>query len=288
MTTQTKLNDLVSALKSELDVTQSENDTLLEKNALLRDEIVQAENRQQEAEERAVQAEKKREALEALTASSYKEVVTELFEEPSRQAKKQTIRWATLSILLGLMATLWSTLHSASVSSRSASQLSSAIDSQLAHRIEDNHNKIASELHETEQRVKELVASTGVAKERHAIRVKNDCRQGIALAVAVRYWSDRGDWATTGWFVVQPAATYDTKVTAFGNTVFFYAKSANGWTWNSRSAQNELTVNALIDSDVAFTTFDAIPSKLSHPQMVPFFGRVVNNIGEYVLAFNCT
>lgn len=280
--TNTKIPSLVEQLKRELDFAQAENDALTTKNEQLNAGIRDAEERERVATERASEAERNRATLEELTAASYKEVVKQLFEEPSRHATRQTIRWAAVSIGVGILATLWSSLYSARMSSTSATQLSEAIDARLASRIEDNHNKIAAELHGTEQRVKALMERSAPSRPTRLVLLENHCSQTIN--VAVHYMNSDFQWTTIGWFVVPPGAAKNTTIRASGDIIYFYAKSSNGLVWSATGLEKQLSVNVTVDEH---DRFNSASPQLARPQVVPFFGQVFGNNPEIISTFVC-
>ena len=282
-TPTTKVTDLVNQLKRELDAAQAENEQLVQKNAQLNSDISAAEDRERIAEGRALEAEKKRDALEAFAAASYKEVVSELFDEPSRRATTATIRWAAISIVVGLIATIWSSLYSARMSSKSATQLTKAIDGQFAQRIEVNNNKIVDELHRTEDRVKQIVQAAVQPRQRErSLLLTNKCDQTIVIAV--HYLTATHNWITIGWFVIQPGSTFNPKIRPVGDVVFFYGKSPSGLNWKAEGLENQLSIRLAVDEVKAFTTpGDA----LTRPQTVPFFGRALQDESEIMESFTC-
>jgi hypothetical protein len=98
---------------------------------------------------------------------------------------------------------------------------------------------------------------------------------------------DHSQWVTEGWFSVSPNGASDTGITAFGNTILFYAKNAAGVTWSGTGRPNELTAQALVDNTKAFTVREATPADLQNAETVAFFGRAVTGTGTYEQEFSC-
>ena len=143
------LIELAQQLQHKLDVEVANSRLLAERNDHLKQEIADAEVRAQVAERRANEADEKRAALESLTSSAYKSVVTELFDEPSRRAARHTASWAVLSILIGFFATLYS-VRSAS---KAGEHFTRTIDAKIAHYVGDYRAATSTDLRDSEQRV---------------------------------------------------------------------------------------------------------------------------------------
>jgi len=282
-----RVTDLAAQLEHELEAARSEVAALQQKNAQLDEEIAAAETREREVLVRAAKAEEKRQNAEGLLSASYKDVVQELFEEPSRRAARLTVTWATVSIIVGLGATLWSSLYSAHVGSQATSRLSNSIDERLAWRLKNTQAAITAGFQKSEQHVSRIMqqvtpVSLSTAPQ-STIRLQNDCNK--PASVAIRFVNAQAKWETTGWFVVQPHSQFDPHVVSFGGPIFFFAKSSDGSTWRAWGAENEISVKATVDKTNAFTILDT-STTVANPELVSFFGRTPF-ASSYTQSFSC-
>jgi hypothetical protein len=148
------LIEVAQQLRHLLDDELDKNRSLNEKNEQLKKQIEEAEIRAKLADSRAADAEKRRTTLESLTSDEYKSVVTDLFDEPSRRAARHTARWAAISILVGVLATLVSLFYSARTSSEASNHLMSVIESKIVRHIAGYRDATSADLRASEQRVR--------------------------------------------------------------------------------------------------------------------------------------
>jgi hypothetical protein len=205
-----EVGELVQRLQLALDATRGRNKQLL-------NDIADAEERRQEAEQRATLSElqatetqHKLRILEDLKNEGYRTVVTELFEQPSQQAQKLTLRVAVVSILAGVVISVLVSFIQTIVSKRLAAEANqvSADSTAMAIRL------LAQSLRQ------ELVANVaGSEKRTRDLIEQSEARGKTNLQRMVSIMTDP-DLREGGLVDLQPNLTIQLSVTQSGNRYF--------------------------------------------------------------------
>ncbi|HYI07674.1 MAG TPA: hypothetical protein VEK57_01265 [Thermoanaerobaculia bacterium] len=145
----------IQQLQAELARVEAQNDQLkIDINVLLQKKE-DAESRAATAEQTAHETEENLSKLRALAEGEYKSVVAQLFKEPSKKAARQT----AASIVIGLVATIFSVQYSLRRSTADSVALKRDLFSALGESASLSREQASQELRNTEARMTQSVQS---------------------------------------------------------------------------------------------------------------------------------
>jgi len=115
------------------------------------------------------------------------------------------------------------------------------------------------------------------------IRLRNECKNPIDLAMRFKLPDDSAKWATMGWWTVRPGDSTVLKMVTAHGTVYYYAEDTTG-SWNGKNDADGISVEVVGNR---FAHLDGTELQGRNKRTVSMFRRDYKTWGEQVLPLTC-